>query len=68
MSLEKIARQQNVSATQLQSTVSNAIQSAVNQAVSDKNLTQQQGTDFMQFLQKHPGVLHRILDREFRNA
>jgi polyhydroxyalkanoate synthesis regulator phasin len=68
MSLEKIAKQQNISATQLKSVVTGAIQSAVNQAVSDKNLTQQQGTDFMQFLQKHPGVLHQILNREFKNA
>ncbi len=68
MSLAKIAKQQNVSATQLQSTVQSAIQNAVNQAVSNKNLTQQQGTDFMQFLQQHPGVLHRILNREFKNA
>lgn len=68
MSLEKIAKQQNVSATQLKSVVTSAIQSAVNKAVSDKNLTQQQGSDFMQFLQKHPGVLHHILNREFKNA
>lgn len=65
MSLSQVATQQHISSSQLQTTVQNAIQSAVNQAIKDGNLTQQQGTNFMQFLQKHPGVMARILNRHY---
>lgn len=61
-SLSAIATAQGVSSTQLQTLVSNAIQSAVNQAVSAGNLTQQQATNIMQMLQKHPGALNRFLN------
>jgi len=37
----------------------------VNQAVKDGNLTQQQGTAFIQALQSHPGVLDKLLGRGF---
>jgi polyhydroxyalkanoate synthesis regulator phasin len=62
-SLNQIAAQQGISTAQLQAVAQGAIQSAVNQAVHDGNLTRTQATDFMQFLQKHPGVLSSILNR-----
>lgn len=61
MSLAQIAKQQNVTAAQLTTIVQNAIQSAVNQAVHDGNLTQAQATSFTQYLQKHPGIVNHIL-------
>ena len=64
-SLSDIATAQGVSATQLQTLVTSAIQSAVNKAVSDGNLTQQQATNIMQMLQKHPGALNRLLNGHF---
>jgi polyhydroxyalkanoate synthesis regulator phasin len=64
-SLSDIATAQGVSSTQLQTLVTNAIQSAVNKAVSDGNLTQQQATNIMQMLQKNPGALNRLLIGHF---
>ena len=64
-SLSNIATAQGVSSTQLQTLITNAIQSAVNKAVSDGNLTQQQATNIMQMLQKHPGALNRLLNGHF---
>ncbi len=61
-SLSDIATAQGVSSAQLQSIVTSAVQSAVNKAVSDGNLTQQQATTIMQMLQKNPGVLNRLLN------
>ncbi len=61
-SLSDIATAQGVSSSQLHTIVTNAIQSAVNQAVSAGNLTQQQATAFMQNLQQHPNLLNRILN------
>ncbi len=61
-SLSQIATAQGVSSSQLQTIVTNAIQSAVNKAVSDGNLTQQQATNIMQMLQKHPNALNRLLN------
>lgn len=63
MSLDQIATAQGVSSSQLHTLVLNAIQSAVNQAVKDGNLTQQQATAFIQALQSHPGVLDRLFNR-----
>lgn len=64
-SLSDIATAQGVSSTQLQTIVTNAIQSAVNQAVSAGNLTQQQATSIMQMLQKNPGALYHLLNGHF---
>jgi len=61
-SLSEIATTKGVSSTQLQTIVTNAVQSTVNKAVSDGNLTQQQSTTIMQMLQKHPNVLNRLLN------
>jgi polyhydroxyalkanoate synthesis regulator phasin len=61
-SLSQVATAQGVSSAQLQTIVTNAIQSAVNKAVSDGNLTQQQATNIMQMLQKHPNALNRLLN------
>ena len=65
MSLDQIATAQGVTSSQLHTLVLNAIQSAVNQAIKDGNLTQQQGTAFIQALQAHPGVLDKLLGRGF---
>lgn len=64
-SLSDIATAQGVSSTQLQTIVTNAIQSAVNKAVSDGNLTQQQATNIMQVLQKNPAAFNRLLNGHF---
>ena len=61
-SLSDIATAQSVSSAQLQTIVTKAIQSAVNKAVSDGNLTQQQATNIMQMLQKNPGAFNRLLN------
>lgn len=65
MTLEQIAKAQNVTTTQLHTIVLNAIQNAVNQAVSDGNITQQQGNAFMSYLQNHPGVINHLLGKHF---
>ncbi len=64
-SLSEIATAQGVSSAQLQTLVTNAIQSAVNKAVSDGNLTQQQATNIMQMIQKNPGALNHLLNGHF---
>jgi uncharacterized protein YidB (DUF937 family) len=64
-SLSDIATAKGVSSTQLQTLVTNAIQNAVNKAVSDGNLTQQQATSIMQMLQKNPGALNHLLNGHF---
>ena len=64
-SLGDIATAQGVSSAQLQTLVTNAIQSAVNKAVSDGNLTQQQATNIMQMLQKNPGALNHLFNGHF---
>ncbi len=64
-SLSDIATAQGVSSSQLHTIVINAIQSALNKAVSDGNLTQQQATNIKQKLQQNPQFLDRILARRF---
>jgi polyhydroxyalkanoate synthesis regulator phasin len=64
-SLSDIAAAKGVSSSQLHTIVINAIQSALNKAVSDGNLTQQQATNIMQKLQNNPQYLDRILDKHF---
>jgi len=64
-SLSDIAKAQGVSSSQLQTIVTNAIQNAVNKAVSDGNLTQQQATNIMQKLQKNPAALNHLLNGHF---
>lgn len=65
-SLSQIATAQHVSATQLNTIVNNAIQDALHQAVSAKDLTQAQADAYTQFLQKHPQFLTHIVDRHFK--
>src|SRR5579884_3962693 len=68
MTLEQIAKAQNITTAQLHTIVLNAIQSAVNQAVSDGNITQQQGSAFMSYLQSHLGLINHLLNRHFAKA
>ena len=64
-SLSDIATAQGVSSAQLQTIVTSAIQSAVNKAVSDGNLTQQQAANIIQMLQKNPAAFNRLLNGHF---
>ncbi len=64
-SLNQVATAQGVTSAQLHTIVLNAVQSAVNQAVKDGNLTQTQATDFMTALQQHPTILDHLFDRHF---
>ena len=61
-SLNEIAIAQHVSATQLRTIVIDAIQRALNKAVSAGNITQQQATTFMQYLRSNPRILDHILN------
>ena len=65
-SLTQIATAQHVSSAQLHTLVLNAVQSAVNQAVKDGNLTQAQATAFMTALQQHPAILNSLFNRHFK--
>lgn len=60
-SLSQIATAQHVSATQLQTIVTNAVQSALNKAVSNGDLTQAQATSYAQMMKSHPQFLARLL-------
>jgi polyhydroxyalkanoate synthesis regulator phasin len=62
-SLNQVATAQGVSSSQLHTIALNAVQSAVNQAVKDGNLTQTQATDFMTALQQHPALLDSLFNR-----
>ena len=64
-SLDQIATAQGVTSAQLHTLVLNAVQSAVNQAVKDGNLTQAQANAFMTGLQQHPDILDRLFGRQF---
>jgi polyhydroxyalkanoate synthesis regulator phasin len=61
-SLSQIATTQHISATQLQTIVVNAVQSALKQAVSKGDLTQAQANTFSQLLSSHPQSLNHILN------
>jgi len=61
--LNQIATAQKVSSAQLHTIVTNAIQNALNKAVSAGDITQAQETTFMQFLNNHPHLLDHLLDR-----
>lgn len=64
-SLSQIASAQNVSTSQLQTIVTNAIKGSLSKAISAGDLTQTQANNFTQFLQKHPHAFGRILDHHF---
>lgn len=59
--LSQVAQAQKISDSQLHTIVMNAVQSTLNQARQAGDITQVQATMFMQFLQKHPGLVNRIL-------
>ncbi len=62
-SLSDVAATQHVSAAQLHTLVTNAIQDALHKAVSAGDLTSEQANTFTQYIQKHPGYLDRLLDK-----
>ncbi len=61
-SLSQIATAQHVTTTQLQTIVTNAVQSALNKAVSNKDLTQTQANTFAQMMKSHPQFLAHLLN------
>ncbi len=62
-SLSKIAKAQNVSATQLHTIVLNAVDSALNQAQQAGVITQSQDTAYTQYLKNHPAVVNADLQK-----
>ncbi len=64
-SLNDIAAAQHVSASQLHTIVTNALQSTLQKAVAAGDLTQQQANKFMQFAQNHPGLVDRLLKHHY---
>src|SRR5437588_7005373 len=56
-SLSDVAAAQHVSASQLHTIVMNAVQNALNKAVSNGDVTKQQASTFMQALQSHPQLV-----------
>ncbi len=65
-SLQAIAQEHNVTPAQLHTLVMTVLQTDLNKAVSTGDLTQQQATAFTQLLQKHPGVVDRLLNQHFK--
>lgn len=63
--LTQIAKAQNITGSQLHTLVLNAVQKTLDQARQAGDITQQQETAFMQYLQKHPGVVNRVLNHRF---
>jgi polyhydroxyalkanoate synthesis regulator phasin len=61
-SLSEIAEAQHVSFTQLHTIVIDAIQNALNKAVTAGDITRQQATTFMQQLRSNPRILDHILN------
>ena len=59
--LSEVATAQNVSSTQLQTLVGSALQTALQPAVSDGTLTQQQVNKLMKRYQGNPTLLDRLL-------
>ncbi|HEX6480919.1 MAG TPA: hypothetical protein VF043_18920 [Ktedonobacteraceae bacterium] len=64
-SLSDIATAQHVSASQLHTIVMDAVQNALNKAVSNGDLTRQQADSFMQALQSHPELVEHILHARY---
>lgn len=64
--LKAIAKAQGVSPTDLRTTLTQALTSAIDKAVSAGDLTQSQATTLKQALQKHPNLLNRLLTREWK--
>lgn len=61
-SLSQIATAQHISSTQLQTIVTNAVQSALNKAVSNGDLTQTQANTYAQMMKSHPQFLAHLLN------
>ncbi|HVB25317.1 MAG TPA: hypothetical protein VNG51_25490 [Ktedonobacteraceae bacterium] len=61
-SLSQIATAQHISSTQLQTIVTNAVQSALNKAVSNGDLTQAQANTYAQIMKSHPQFLAHLLN------
>jgi AraC-like DNA-binding protein len=62
-SLHQIATAQNVSETQLKTIVTNALKSALQQAVTSGTLTQTQSNSISQYMQKHPAMLTLLINK-----
>jgi polyhydroxyalkanoate synthesis regulator phasin len=64
-SLSDVAAAQHVSSAQLHAIVMNAVQNALNKAVSNGDVTKQQANTFMQALQSHPEFVDHILHARY---
>jgi transcriptional antiterminator len=64
--LSQIAKAQNISESQLHTLVLNATQNTLGQAQKAGDLTSQQVTAFEQYLQNHPDMVEKGLNRSFR--
>jgi len=67
-SLTQIATAQHISAAQLQTIVTNAVDSSLKTAVSAGDLTQAQATAYTTFMQNHPHWLQSLLSRHIHKG
>jgi polyhydroxyalkanoate synthesis regulator phasin len=66
--LKQIADAQHVSASQLHTLVLNAIDKELDKAAQAGTITQQQANAIKQYLQKHPQVITRLVNRRFKSG
>nr|BBH93780.1 hypothetical protein KTA_19790 [Thermogemmatispora argillosa] len=66
--LKQIADAQHISASQLHTIVLNAIEHEVDRAAQAGAITQQQDSAIKQYLQKHPAVITRLVNRHFKSG
>jgi hypothetical protein len=66
--LTQIATAQNISATQLQTVLSSAVESYLNQAITTGTITQKQETAYLKHLQKKPDALDHLLELKNKSA
>src|SRR6266849_6731778 len=64
--INQVAQGLHLSADQLQTIETNALQSTRNKAVAAGDLTQQQANQFMQYAQNHPGMVNQLLRHHFK--
>ncbi|WP_376793547.1 hypothetical protein [Thermogemmatispora sp.] len=66
--LKQIADAQHISASQLHTIVLTAIEHEVDRAAQAGAITQQQDSAIKQYLQKHPAVITRLVNRHFKSG
>ncbi|WP_069805887.1 hypothetical protein [Thermogemmatispora onikobensis] len=66
--LKQIADAQHISASQLHTIVLNAIEHELDRAAQAGTITQQQASAIKQYLQKHPALITRLVNRHFKSG